>query len=176
MREIYPYLGIASVIVAFLSITLAILNAPWFSFWNNWLSDLGKTSGSAFFFNTGLIISGMLCIIFSYRLINSIRSARMLLVSSIFISLIGLFPSTTGVIHYAVSVMFFFTGILSLVVFSFESKGSERYAFIALALIASSVWILPIDMGKGAIKEVISASTISILVLRLFTVQKNIKK
>ncbi|MEE9152300.1 MAG: hypothetical protein V3U20_10790, partial [Thermoplasmata archaeon] len=62
--------GILSPLIAFTCIGLAILYSPWFSWTDNWLSDLGGFPGerpvwsahglSSILFNTGLIIAGIL--------------------------------------------------------------------------------------------------------------------
>jgi hypothetical membrane protein len=67
MRKPYRLLGIAAVILAYAMIGTAMALSSWFSWYNNDLSDLGKTSvqnnvanGVAWIFDSGLLIPGVL--------------------------------------------------------------------------------------------------------------------
>ena len=117
MGKRYPLLGIATVVVAYSSITIAILVSPWFSWLNNALSDLGNTSvqrniasNSAFVFDGGLIISGILTIAFVLLLLRDFKFSWKYLIwgvplaiSAIDLSMIGIFNESFGDIHLAVS-------------------------------------------------------------------------
>jgi hypothetical protein len=63
----YGLFGIISPILAFILISLAISQASsWFSWTGNALSDLGVHKESAVLFNSGLIIGGILSIVFAF--------------------------------------------------------------------------------------------------------------
>lgn len=109
--------GIASVIIATVAESLAIFNAPGFSFTENWLSDLGGL-GYAAFLNVprssvsspttiligqgGLIVAGLLAIVFALGLLRQADSPACRLgavfgiVATAGLCASGIFPAPTG--------------------------------------------------------------------------------
>lgn len=112
------YSGIAGILPPFISailIYVALSKAHfWFHWRYNWLSDLGVHTGSETYFNTGLIVSGLLMIFFSIGIflyldgnaISRIGKAT-LLVGSISLMMIGVFPEDIVPNHQIATIMFY---------------------------------------------------------------------
>ncbi|MDY6930863.1 MAG: DUF998 domain-containing protein [Halobacteriota archaeon] len=125
--------GIIGPIVTFTCIAVAIYLSPWFSWTENWLSDLGGSPGErpiwsangapSIIFNLGPISGGIFGILF----IDVLRMSRLrkseigrvalhlLMIDMAFLVLIGVFPETTGRAHLVVSTTFFLLVPLSLI-------------------------------------------------------------
>lgn len=145
--------GFITPILAYGFISLAIFNAPWFSWYKNALSDLGARSPSDIYFNFGLILSGILEIIFSlgfYMVVNGIigkLSAIVLLVDSIALIGIGLFPETAGRIHFYFSVIFFLLYPISSLLFGLNlivSRSDVVFGFLSIIMtfICFAIWFI----------------------------------
>jgi len=167
-------LGIMSPILTFVLMSLAISQASsWFSWTGNALSDLGVHEESAVLFNSGLILGGILSIIFAVGVIRFYQNktigrdgAFFLLLAGIFLASIGIFPETTpNNIHYIVSVAFFTAFPISLLIQSAAllSTSSRRKlgAFtLIMAITAAIPWAIwmPLKPYRGvAIPELVSA-------------------
>jgi len=113
--------GLCGIICPLASLSFTALSISdslsWFHWTENALSDLAGTQATATaaaLFNSGLIIGGLLSIIFAVGLMQVLRK-RMLgligtfifLLASISLFAIGVFPETAGRIHAYVSVAFF---------------------------------------------------------------------
>jgi len=118
MQKIAGICGIIAPIIALSFIALAIsYSLSWFSWTNNALSDLGgpppATATAAVLFNSGLIIGGILGMMFAvglmYNMRKQIESIGTFILFLAIVSLIavGVFPETAGHIHLYVSVAFF---------------------------------------------------------------------
>jgi len=107
-------LGIIGPIIAISLILISIALSPWFSWWDNALSDLG-VSPVANLFNTGLIVCGAFCTIFSIGFLISIDKKKYLMrIGSVILCLatialigIGVFSENFGVLHLYFSIAFF---------------------------------------------------------------------
>ena len=179
----YSYLAIAAVIIAYSSITAAILLSPWFSWFNNALSDLGNTSnplnissGAARIFDFGLIVGGILITLFAILLLRDARYSWLytiwiipLLISSIDLSMIGVFNESFGNIHLVVSIVFFFFTALTLLTYSYVSfpLGTPRTGAVALVLgvVCAATWVARWPWQGVAIQEAVTSLASSILVL-----------
>lgn len=144
----------APIIVSFL-VVLAVSYSPWFSWTENALSDIGVRGIAAILFNSGLIIGGILALIFAIGLGQLLTNRMLGRVGSLLLSLaavalcsIGIFPETAGTLHYVVSVAFFVLLPLSLFFLgaALLQEPTERSlgAFAVLAgAVATAVWALP---------------------------------
>ena len=106
--------GVVSPLFSLASIFYAISLSPWFSWFGNALSDLGASVQAAVVFNAGLMASGVLTIVFSFGLKYLMQGGTLSRIGRILLALagvmligIGLFPETTGIVHYFFSVAFF---------------------------------------------------------------------
>lgn len=175
--------GILVPIVAFSCIGVAIALSPWFSWLGNALSDLGAFSSPvAPIFNTGLIVAGILAIMFSFGLMRQLRASRLgligatfTLLTSISLALIGAFPENVRPHHFLASVAFFAFSLIMLLALGptwlRRAGRADRVlgAFmVASAIIGALAWGLwgPLGLGPGiAIPETISAGLVSICVM-----------
>jgi len=171
--------GVSSILaplVAFTFISLAIVYSPQFSWTENALSDLGVMEGvTAVLFNSGLIISGILAIIFACGLFVFLDDRTLGRIGAFIFTLaalalvaIGIFTENFGRIHYYVSVAFFTFAPISMLIIcaTFFVVGKVKlglFTFIT-AITAALVWVLQFAMQyvpNVAIPETISALPVS---------------
>ena len=171
--------GMISPIISLSSITVAITYTPGFN-WFTWaLSDLGVHE-AALIFNSGLIIGGILATIFAVGLMQILRKqvlgfvgAFTLVLSSINLCAIGVFPESAGRIHFYVSLAFF--TLLAISVFligvALIREPSQRYLglFSILTVIVGSVTALTVPHGGVAIPEMIGSIAASVWAVVLST-------
>lgn len=182
--------GILAPIIGLSCIGLAILYSPWFSWTDNWLSDLGGFPGdepawaahgiSSILFNAGLIVAGILGIFFALGLrksgifnttLGNAGTISLLLDTCALIG-VGIFPETTGAPHRFFSVVFFFLISLSLLFIGIALKmSSERtlgwltLALFIFGLISIPLFLTPKPIGSNAIAEMIPIVSISVFSL-----------
>ena len=174
----YAYIGIAGSVVAFTAIGLAIAASPWFSWFNNALSDLGNTSlhpSTAWIFDSGLIMAGILSTIFAILLSKNNPSWKYLVwsvplaISSIDLTFIGIFNESFGSVHLVVSEVFFFAIALSLFLFSYVSfpLGTPRLGALSLVfgILSAVVWIAHFPWPGVAIQETTTSALAAIFVV-----------
>ncbi len=156
--------GILIPVVIFTCIALAMAHSPWFEWTKHALSDLGIEGISAFFFNYGMILGGILVFIFSIglmRFLSNKTGAYILCASSLALIGIGLIPETTFFLHFFTSTSFFVLLTLSFIIIGLTTKKNQFeknigllatvFAFLA---IISMLFIIP--LGGIAIPESIS--------------------
>jgi hypothetical membrane protein len=167
--------GIFAPLIAFMFISLAIVYSPQFSWTENALSDLGVQEGAtAMLFNCGLIIAGILALIFASGLLMSQKAicgkvgAFILVLAAFALTAIGVFPEDVKPTHYYVSVGFFVLLPISILVLSatffLEAKVKLGLFTFLVAAVATAVWIIhwTIPFGSGvAILEALSAASAS---------------
>ena len=132
------YMGIAGIIVFWVFVAWSIYQNPWFSFWGNALSDLGSEDArDPWIYNMGLAVTSIFIFLFSLSPILKgenrlqIVGGSYISVSSIFVALIGLFPSGTGP-HGFVSTYFFIQFFLGALVFGFSSERAMKFFTVLL--------------------------------------------
>lgn len=128
MLRYLKYSGIAGGIVYWLFVAWSISRNPWFSFFENALSDLGAGGAtSPWIYNYGLIITAVFILVFSVYLILSAQNklgtvgGAYVSISAIFLALIGVFPGGTRP-HGFVSTYFFVQFFLGVLVYGAGSK------------------------------------------------------
>ena len=103
---------------------LAVLSmSPWFSWTENYLSVLGVEGSATALFNSGLILTGLLSLIFVIGLWKNFLSGQLpgllgmisLVLGSVAFSAMGIFPRSTGIPHNSASPAFFL--FISLAIF-----------------------------------------------------------
>jgi hypothetical membrane protein len=146
--------GILAPIVAFGCIILAITFAPHFSWTDNALSDLGvMPNPTAILFNSGLIISGILAIVFAFGLFSVFKrksvggvGALLFLIDCLALTAIGVFPESTGPAHLYASVAFFALFPLSMFLittyFVLMSRNTMAAFTFLVSVFAAAVWIV----------------------------------
>lgn len=179
--------GILAPIIALSCIGLAILYCPWFSWTENYLSDLGGSPGdrpiwsahgiASILFNFGLVIAGILgiCLAIGIRksgiLTTSLgKAGTMIFIFNAFALIgIGVFPETTGAPHTFFSVAFFLLVGLSLWFMGMGLlKSSEKnlgwflLALLVFGLTSIPLFLTPRPWGSNAIAEMIPIVSIAL--------------
>jgi len=168
--------GILAPIAALTCISLAIAYSPQFSWTENALSDLGVQEGvTAILFNSGLILSGFLGLVFAFGLFIVLQDkamgrigASIFILDTLALIAIGVFPENVKPTHYYVSVAFFLLFPISMffVVAAFLQTSKVKIGLFTLliAVVAAVVWIIQwtIQLGSNvAIPEAVSALSVS---------------
>jgi len=167
----FGYFGIIAPIFGFAMILFAISTAPWFSWTENALSDLGVEGLTAIIFNDGLGMTACLLALFSVGVYEMTKmdiygkaSFVLLFAASVFLMLIGVFPETAGRIHFYFSVAFFVTLPISVWIFAAHTwrRGMRGMAYLSIAsgVIAALIWLPGWD--GVAIPEAVSALSVGI--------------
>lgn len=163
--------GVVGPIIAFSSIFLAISLSPWFSWSANALSDLGVSGTAVSVFNLGLMLSGLLAMVFAAGLFKALgreflgrAGAVVLFLATIALFGVGLFPETAGEIHFYVSVAFFALLPISFLLIGvcllmWKHGKKLGYISILIAGLAVSPWAFSWD--GVAIPEMISVVFVS---------------
>ena len=132
-------MGLLGPVLTLALVLTSAMISPWFSFWNNALSDLGHAvkSGVAALFNFGLAIGGLM--VLAYGASSSITS-RLLRASIVVVgaqmNLVGVFDEMYREIHFWVSTAFFLSLAFFLVVYaiSFRAVGPLVSLLVGVAL------------------------------------------
>ena len=77
MRKIAGACGIASQLVALTALLVTASSSPWFSWTESHLSAFGVEGTAAKLFNYGLVLTGVLSLIFAIGLGRSLLSSRL---------------------------------------------------------------------------------------------------
>lgn len=178
--------GVLGPIIGLTFVGASIYFAPWFSWTDNYLSDLAGDVGErpiwsalgkeSLIFNVGLIIAGILGIVFA----ANIREIPMLdtplgrlgtllfFLDMVALCAVGIFPKTTGFPHAVASVSFFFLVPLSLLFIGTEvRRWHEKILgwFVTLlgviALCLAPLFFIPQPWGSNAIAEMFPTILIS---------------
>ena len=174
----YVILGVLGSVIAYPFIGVSIMFSPWFNPYDNALSDLGSIALNglaAYIFNFGLILSGFLVALFALFISLRYCSWRylcwtiLLLAAGIDLTLIGLLPEDTGMMHGLVSVIFFILVILIMLIYGCCSWriGSPLTSIIAIVFSLASimVWIVKWPWCGVAIQEATTSIMVSIWLL-----------
>lgn len=159
--------GLIGPIISLSFITLAIAHSPWFNWFTNALSDLGVHEAAALF-NSGLIIGGVLTTIFAVGLMQILRKQVLgflgtftLVLSTIHLCAIGVFPESAGRIHFFVSVAFFELLAISLLLIgaALIRESSQRYLglFSILSVVVAAVAAGLVPHEGAAVPEMIGS-------------------
>jgi len=169
--------GILAPIVAFTCIFLAIAYSPQFNWTKNALSDLGIQEGvTAILFNSGLILSGFLALVFAFGLFFLLQEkaigrigASIFILDTLALIAIGVFPENVKPTHYYASVAFFMLFPISMffIVAAFLQMSEVKMGLFTLltAVVAAVVWMIQFSIKlvpKVAIPETVSAISASV--------------
>jgi hypothetical membrane protein len=181
MLKVAGFCGMLFPFVFFICISLAIYYSPWFSWTENWLSDMNGViykNNASVFFNAGFIISGIIGFVFAVT-IRKTRlltkglgrlGALLLILDMSALCAIGIFQ--TGHLHTLVANTFFFMAGLSLIPIGIAlRKSSEKTlgGFITLLGVFSlcSLPFLSISQpwGSNAVAEMFPIISISVFAI-----------
>jgi hypothetical membrane protein len=148
IKYLYKLSGLSGFILPIIFTALlafSIIQNPWFNWKENAISDLGTTNGSPFIFNTGIIVVGILLLIFSIGFLINYKEKlgpTILLTCSFLLFGVGVYP-TPEPLHEAFSGVFFITYTLSfLIIGSTINKRKNLDLFRVLKSIALVVFII----------------------------------
>jgi len=122
LRSIAGVCGITSQFAGVIVILVTVSSSPWFSWTENYISVLGVEGSATMLFNSGLILIGVLSLVFAVGLGTSLLSGGLLgqsgmvslILGSSAIAAMGIFPRTTGLPHDLASLAFFVFVALAL--------------------------------------------------------------
>ncbi|MFB0559378.1 MAG: DUF998 domain-containing protein [Dehalococcoidales bacterium] len=160
--------GILSQIAGFIVLLAVTSHSPWFSWTENHLSVLGVRGSASPLFNYGLVIVGILSLMFVIGLGKSILSGKRLgrvstaslALGSCAIGAMGIFPRTIDMPHNCAALLFFICVPLALFLIGMAiMTSSEKWPGL-LTLIAGSlmvvVYLVPWPWSGGAIPQTLS--------------------
>ena len=145
---------------------LTLLNAPWFSWCGNAISDMGKyPRASAIYLNLSMILEGALYFIFSSFLYFHFKEdmmkagAGLMSTYSFFMILIGVFTENYRPLHLIISITFFIIvtfSFLPFLIYYFSRKEYSNHkiaSFYSLIsfLVLSLLWVIPWETICGGI-------------------------
>lgn len=142
-------------------ILIAIALSPWFSIWDNALSDLGHAlkSSVAPLFNLALVVGGVLLIVLALKYMYSYYSkirAIILLYAGFVLVLVGVYDEVYGFLHFIVSVLFFLGIIAYLIAIGIEEKSPYPVIVAVLQLIMWTLHLFYNIPPGAAIPELIA--------------------
>ena len=124
--------GIIGPTTAILVIFLAVSRAPWFSWTDNALSDLG-VSDVAYLFNSAVIFAGVLNFVFAMRVNRVFGQDRLsnigsltLVLGGASLGLVGVFTVDTPVIHWLVAMGYFVLFPVALIILGYSLRNLDR--------------------------------------------------
>lgn len=160
--------GIASQVVGLVFLFLSISRSPWFSWTEHDLSFLGVEGSATRLFNSGLIIAGLLSLIFAVSLWWSPLSHRWLgklsiaclVLGSAALSATGALPRNIVTPHNIASLSFFILIAVAIFLFGVEAITARSMAWGWLSIIAAVLIIvfqqIPWTWTGGAIPQQLS--------------------
>lgn len=167
----YALLAITGLLIAYAFIGVSIALAPWFSWYDNALSDLGNSVQSkvASIFNFGLLLASFFVIVNTVMVFRKyVQYTSICLTTSAFLlQLVATFNEVYGFLHYTVSIMFFISIGITSIVYAAEKKS---YLSVIIFVMGLSSWILywmRIYSSGVAIPEIISSIAVSSLLILL---------
>jgi hypothetical membrane protein len=147
--------GILIPVVIFTCLGLSLASSPWFTWTQHALSDLGISKDTEVLFNFGMVIGGILTLIFSFglrKMLSNKTGAYILALSSLALIGIGLFPETIFALHFITSASFFVLLTIALLIIgitinhnSFERSIGIPALAIALIAIGSVVFLFYVE-------------------------------
>lgn len=171
-------LGAVAALSAYPFILASMALSPWFSMYDNALSDLGNTVSNGrvgYVYDVGLEVAGLLIFVFAvlYSRDEGDRRALVwtlpLMVAAADLALVGVFSENTGSIHGTVSGIFFLMIVVSMLAYSYVSwpLGSPRIGAVALAfgILSALVWLLSFPWSGVAIQESVTSGMTAVWLL-----------
>jgi hypothetical membrane protein len=163
------FIAIASLLMPLIFIGISIALSNWFNIYRNALSDLGHATRSlaAPIFNFGLSVGGVLIVIMGTKYLFNVSKAlgSASILSGYSLILVSVFDEVYGRLHFWVSVLFFITLAILLIIYIAISRELLRRLAALIALIAAIFsWIIHLGYRQpigAAIPELISIAAIT---------------
>ena len=163
--------GILGPLLALPILLYSVQRAEGFSWFGNWLSDIGGGvfgPSVALTFNLSPILGGIFALIFSlglFRVLNKPSGrlgAFLFLSASVSLIAIGVFPEPYGLIHYSVSVAFFILSTVSMFYVGASAMDSSDRSLAILSLSLGLISAFALAPTVKAVSEFIGAISVSI--------------
>jgi len=176
LKKISALCGLIGPLLVVALIFYAVSLAPWFSWTENALSDLGVDEKACLPFNFALILGGFLYAVFvlglgallQKKLFNKLGLSVMFL-DAVVLCALGIFPENVKPWHYWASVAFFAFIPLSQLLMSivFLNKKQKRLGLFSVlsGLITAMVWTYP--WKAVGIPEIVAGSMLAVWVVTL---------
>jgi len=163
----YALFGLVAPLTAIIFIVVSIVLSPWFSWWSNALSDLGRSAATdvapksevAPLFNFGLLLSGFLTILYA---ITSFRNhakytSYFLVLVGLALQLVATFDEVYGSLHFQVSVLFFVALGFASISYVIEKRSVLAVAALIIGLCSWILYGMEIYSVGIAVPETISS-------------------
>ena len=178
-ERFYALFGVLGPLLAYVLIGVSIALSPWFSWERNALSDLGHAvkSGVPAIFNFGLLLSGFLLAIYAVKALKSyaIWTGYSLIISAFALQLVAVFDEVYGILHLAVSLLFFVSLGLTSLLYAVERKFYMAAAAFTIGFISWILYWTGIYSVGVAVPEVISSvAVMSWIVHSALRIYKNV--
>ncbi len=164
-EKVYSLLGVAGPLLAFVSTGVSIALSPWFSWWENALSDLGHSveSGVAPIFNLGLLTAGFLTSVYAITVFreHSKYTSVCMVVSAFLLQLVSTFDEVYGFLHYVVSVLFFVSMGAASVAYAVERRSVLSAAAFVVGLSSWALYWMKAYSAGVAVPEAISSAAVA---------------
>ena len=161
--------GIIGPAIAFISIGASIVFSPGFSWERSALSDLGHTFRStvAPIFNLGLLMTGFCTILYAVIVFRKYAkyTSTSLVISGFFLQLIATFDEAYGALHYEVSVFFFVSLGITLIIYTIERKSALAFIAFIIGLTAWAAYWIKLYSAGIAVPETISSLVAAALLI-----------
>ncbi|UCH43350.1 MAG: DUF998 domain-containing protein [Dehalococcoidales bacterium] len=161
--------GIASQLTGLATVLVAALISPWFSWTESYISMLGIEGSVTVLFNSGLIVTGVLGLIFTSGLWRHLPSELLnwagkagvacLVLGSLSLSAMGIFPSTLEYPHNTASITFLFFIVLGFLLIGLTgvTKASKKWGWFSLCagVLILALQPIPWPWSGGAIQQML---------------------
>ena len=164
VRRITGVCGIISQLVGLTTLLMAVSSSPWFSWTGNHISVFGVEGSAKTLFNGGLILAGIFSLIFAIGLGRCLLSGRLgqlamvsLILGSIAVFDMGIFPRTFDFMHGAATTAFFVFITLALLLIGAAAITASQMAWGLLSITAAVLVAGPLlvlgPLSGGAIGQ-----------------------
>ena len=173
LRRVSGACGITSQLLGLAVILVTVFNSPWFSWTENDISVLGVEGSMTALFNWGLILTGLFYLVFAVGLSRSLPSSWAgksggvsLILGSVALSAVGIFPRTFDLPHDTASVGFYVLMALALLLVGVVAIRSSRMLAGWLSMAGGVLMIvfllIPWPWSGGAIEQLLSCVPLSL--------------
>jgi hypothetical membrane protein len=179
--------GMLAPLAGLVFVSLAILSSPWFSWTENWISDMGGSDGErpiwsargteSVLLNVGLVVTGTLGTVFALGVgkirfpdtITGRRGAQLLFVDMVAMIMVGVFPMSLQALHYIVALAFFLLLPFTLLALgrafgeSTEPELGRLIHYLGIStLCLSPLLAVPRPWGGNAVAELFPAAAMGL--------------
>ena len=161
--------GIASQLAGLATVLVTVSVSPWYSWTENYVSVLGTEGSVTVLFNSGLILTGVLGLIFAAGLWRNLPSGLLnrpgkagvacLVLGSASLSAMGIFPRSIEYPHNIASITFLFFIVLGFLLIGLTgiTGSSKKWGWLSLGAGLSILVLQPVPWpwSGGAIQQML---------------------